>query len=156
MLSPELQPHGFSPVVVGENSRTLPQLPTEGLKRVLCLRIARSASSRKSLEIPTCQMLAVVTLAANRDYDPFGCRVTLREFHEDPTVILNSRSKGQASILIARLVVRGLVQPKEVQSDTFLCIDAEISAESRTNFLPRVLLGKKSGPHPVSCLEDKP
>lgn len=155
MLSQELQPHGFSPFVVGENSRTLPQLPTEGLKRVPRLRIARSASSRKSLEIPTCQMLAV-TLTASRNYDPFGCRVTLREFHEDPTVIFNSRSKGRASILIARLVVRALAQPKEVPPTHFSCIDAETSAESKTKFSPRVLLRKRSGPPPVSCSEDEP
>lgn len=147
MLSPELRPHGFRHVVAGKNSRTLPQLPTEGLKRVPRLRIARSASSCKSLEIPTCQMLAV-TLTANRNYDPFGCRVTLREFHEDPTVILNSRSNGQVPILIARLVVRGLVQPKEVQSDTFLCIDAESSAESKTKFSPRSPAWKTIRPSP--------
>ena len=56
-LSLKLQPHGFSPVVVGENSRTLPQLSTDGLKRVPRLRIARSASSASPSKFPHARCL---------------------------------------------------------------------------------------------------
>lgn len=156
MLSPELQPHGFSHVVVGENSRTLPQLLTEGLKRVppCALPGPRVPASSSKFPHARCSILSsslpIVTT------DPLGAELRCATFMKIETVgILNSRSKGQVSILLARLVVRGLARPK---GDSFLLLHrCRDCGREQAKLLPRVLcLEKDQAPPPVSCSEDEP
>ena len=155
-MSLELQPHGFCPVVIGENSRTLPQLPTEGVKRVPHLRIARFASSREFLEIPARQTLDAVILTANRNNDPLGAKLRCASFMKIEIGILNSPLKGQLSILFARLVIRRLAQLKG-RSERHISLASMPRLRLRASgIIAACPVCKKTGPPPVSCSEDEP
>lgn len=148
MLSPELQPHGFSHVVVGENSRTLPQLLTEGLKRVppCALPGPRVPASSSKFPHARCSILSsslpIVTT------DPFGCRVTLREFHEDRNCRYFEQSFKGSSIDTTCSIGGSRTCPAKGRLISSLTSMPRLRPRASKIIAARTVLRKRSGPSP--------
>ena len=162
MLSPGFQPHGFSHVAVGENSRSLPQLPTEGLRRVTPCTLPRPRVPASSAKFPHCQMLDNVILTANRDYAPFGCRVTLREFHADRDWYFEQLFK-RSTVDINCSIGGSRTCPAKKGSARYISLASmpRLRLRARRNFrrvfcLEVFCLEKDQAPPPVSRSEDEP
>jgi hypothetical protein len=157
MLSPGLQPHGFSHVAVGENSRSLPQLPTGGLKRVTPCALARPRVPASSVKFPHCQMLDAVILTPNRDYAPFGCRVTLGEFHADRDWYFEQSFK-RSTVDTNCSIGGSRTCPAKGGSARHISLASmpRLRLRAMRNFRSVFCLEKDQAPPPVSRSEDEP
>lgn len=129
MLSPEMRPQGLGHVLVGENSRTVAQRQTEGLKRLRRSHISNRRVLPSASKFPHARCSNVVTLDGNRDYNPCGTELVSVTSMKVETANSDSRSMGQVSILIDRWFADRPIQRRS-RAKHFSCIDAEIVTES--------------------------